>query len=164
MLSPVGAASGPSRSGNTSATVRPLARGTHGRPRRAVEAERNIVDEYLAVDLPQVDRRFPAPTEGVEGGHWGVAVDPRSRAKWLRVPAGTQTKGNPWAAATWATTAWEPSPPAIPSESRASVDRGLGELAQVVTGAEHDGLDPSATGFLDQIEPAHLSASRRGVH
>src|SRR5271165_7251178 len=42
---------------------------------------------------------------------------PRSSAKWLRVPAGTHTNAIPCAAAAAATTASDPSPPAIPSAS-----------------------------------------------
>jgi len=38
-------------------------------------------------------------------------------ARWLRVPAGTHTNPTPLAAATPATSAWEPSPPAIPITS-----------------------------------------------
>ena len=45
---------------------------------------------------------------------------PTSSAKWLRVPAGMQTKGSPCAAATAATAASDPSPPAIPSASAPS--------------------------------------------
>jgi hypothetical protein len=42
---------------------------------------------------------------------------PRSRAKWLRVPAGTQTNATSCRRATSATRACEPSPPAIPITS-----------------------------------------------
>ena len=39
---------------------------------------------------------------------------PRSSAKWFRVPAGMHTYGSSWRIATSATSAWEPSPPAMP--------------------------------------------------
>ena len=44
-------------------------------------------------------------------------LSPRSRAKWLRVPAETQTNGRSCSTAIEATSAWEPSPPAIPRQS-----------------------------------------------
>ena len=42
---------------------------------------------------------------------------PRSRARWLRVPAGMHTNGTPCSPAMPATSACEPSPPAIPTAS-----------------------------------------------
>ena len=42
---------------------------------------------------------------------------PRSSAKWFRVPAGMHTNGTPCSEATPATSAWEPSPPAMPITS-----------------------------------------------
>ena len=45
---------------------------------------------------------------------------PRSRAKWLRVPAGTQTNGRSCASAAAATVASDPSPPATASASAPS--------------------------------------------
>ena len=45
---------------------------------------------------------------------------PRSRAKWLRVPAGTQTNGRSCASAAAATVASDPSPPATAKRVRAA--------------------------------------------
>ena len=83
-----------------------------------VDAQRDVVHEYLAVDLSQVDDRFVCGSEGIQRLPTGSSRSiPKSRARWLRVPAGTQTNASPCSAATSATTAWDPSPPAIPKAS-----------------------------------------------
>ena len=85
-------------------------------------------------------------------------------ARWLRVPAGTQTNPRSWAAATPATSAWEPSPPAMPSTSAPPGDGPLGKLAQVVARTEHDRFNAAAARLLDQVESFDLAATGSGVH
>ena len=61
----------------------------------------------------------------------------------MRVPAGMQTWATSRRAATVATSACEPSPPAIPITCAPRVDGALGELEQVVAGLQDDRLDTS---------------------
>ena len=89
---------------------------------------------------------------------------PRSRAKWLRVPAGTQTRGTSAAIATLATSACEPSPPAMPITSAPRSIALLRELEQVVPGLEDHRLDAAAAALLDQREPLRLPAAGPRVH
>src|SRR5450759_2505917 len=111
---------------------------------------------------------------------------PRSRAKWLRVPTGTQTKGSPCRDATAATTAIDPVPPATPSTpapsatsasatSPRSPPGGDGSMAVVAAVASRHGLPfvcvPVGTRNhfaldlgLDPNDLAHaMTAFRRGV-
>ena len=81
---------------------------------------------------------------------------PRSRAKWLRVPAGTHAKGSPCAAAAPATTAMEPSPPAIPS---ASAPR----LTASATSAARSWPGSSTTGSMPRSRARRASDSRTAV-
>ena len=85
-----------------------------------VGAERDVVDERLTADLAQVDPQFDRVCEGVQAGGRVRPVQPRSSAKWLRVPAVITRNGRPCSAATPATSAWVPSPPATPSRSAPS--------------------------------------------
>lgn len=69
---------------------------------------------------PRSTRRSTASPKASSAAAGSSRSSPRSRAKWVRVPAGTQTKGSPCRRATSATTAWQPSPPATPSTSAPS--------------------------------------------
>ena len=90
-----------------------------------VEAERDIVDEDPTVDLGEVHPTLTPSTNASSAPTTSSRSTPRSSAKWLRVPAGTHAYGSPSSAATLATTACEPSPPAIarPSAPRSTAPR-----------------------------------------
>ena len=66
---------------------------------------------------PRSTRRSPPSTNASRAPTTSSRSTPRSSAKWLRVPAGTHAYGSPNSAATAATIACEPSPPAIASPS-----------------------------------------------
>ncbi len=85
-------------------------------------------------------------------------------ARWLRVPAGTQTNPTSWAAATPATRAWEPSPPAMPMHVGTAGDGLLGQLEQVVARGQDHRFDAAPPRLLDQVEAFDLAATRPGVH
>src|SRR4051812_17738955 len=72
----------------------------------------------------RVSRPAPKASRAASGSH---RSRPASRAKWLRVPKGTQTNAAPASIAAAATGASDPSPPAIPTmsapERRASARR-----------------------------------------
>src|SRR5919109_3167264 len=76
---------------------------------------------------PTSIRRSTASSKAASAASGSSTSRPASRAKWLRVPQGTQTKGRSRSIATAATTPSEPSPPATPrasaSASRASSAR-----------------------------------------
>ena len=61
--------------------------------------------------------RSPPSTNASRAPTTSSRSTPRSSAKWLRVPAGMHAYGRPRSAAIAATTACEPSPPAIASAS-----------------------------------------------
>ena len=110
--------------------------------RVAVDPQRDVVEEQAAVHLGHVDPALDAVGERVERSRPGRARStPTSSAKWLRVPAGTQTNGSPCAAAAAATTASDPSPPAMPSASAPAATASSASAARLSRG-EDDRLDP----------------------
>jgi hypothetical protein len=50
-------------------------------------------DEHPVADRREVDPPLHRIAVGGQGRRHSARSSPRSRAKWLRVPAGTQTKG-----------------------------------------------------------------------
>ena len=82
-----------------------------------VEPERDVVDEHPAVDLCQVHGPLATVDERVEGADDVVAVHSKVEREMVAVPAGTHAYGSPCSAASAATIACEPSPPAIASPS-----------------------------------------------
>ena len=84
----------------------------------AVDAQRNVIEERRGRSRrPGRSRPSSASVNASSAPTSSFGSTPRSRAKWLRVPAGTHTNGSPCAVATDATTASDPSPPAMPSTS-----------------------------------------------
>ena len=61
--------------------------------------------------------RSRSPVKASRAPTTSARSSPRSSARWFRVPAGMQTYGRPCSIATSATSAWEPSPPAMPITS-----------------------------------------------
>ena len=88
---------------------------------------------------------------------------PRSRAKWLRVPAGTQTKGRPCADATAATTAIEPSPPATPSASAPRSTASVTKAARSWPGWRMTGSIPSSRARRSSDSRVAVPPPERGL-
>ena len=80
----------------------------------------------------------------------------------MRVPAGTQTWATSRRAATVATSACEPSPPAIPMTSAPRAMALLGELEQIIAGLQHDRLDAPPPRLAGEVEALGLAAARPG--
>ena len=91
---------------------------------------------------------------------------PRSRAKWLRVPAEMTSSGMSCWAAMPATSAWVPSPPATPSRSAPSATALRASSSDVDDpGALEQGdLGPEGLGLLLEPELGHLPAPGPRVH
>ena len=149
--------------------------------RLGVKAERDVVDEHPAVDLARSTRRSPPSTNASRAPTTSSRSTPRSSAKWLRVPAGTHAYGSPNSAATAATIACEPSPPAIasPSAPRSTASRtstsrsspafssigSMPRFARLLSERETLRLPPAGARIEEQhrigAEPGH-SADPRG--
>ena len=82
-----------------------------------VDAERHVVDEHAAIDLSQVDAPLDRRTEGVERAHDVIAVEAQIEREVVARASGHHDVRDARRAATDATKACDPSPPAIPITS-----------------------------------------------
>ena len=85
--------------------------------RVSVDPQRGVVEECAPVHLCHVDLALDPVGERVESADHVVPVHPHVEREVVARLAGTHTNGMPCAAATAATTASDPAPPAIPSAS-----------------------------------------------
>ncbi len=130
-----------------------------------VHAHRRVVHEDAAVDLGEVDhagRRRRRRRRGHRPRRRGPC--PRSRAKWLRVPAGITTIGMPCRLATEATSACEPSPPAMPMTSAPRATASSASASRSEPCVEHDRLDAALAAEPLELEPLRLPAAGPRVH
>ena len=120
---------GPSRSGSMSGPRLELGVAVGlGLDDLRIDAQRRIVDERAVVHARKVESRGSTPSVNASSApRTSSRSRPRSSAKWFRVPAGMQTWATSRRAATVATSACEPSPPAIPMTC-APRATALGEL------------------------------------
>ena len=99
----------------------------------AVDAERHVVEKRATVHLADVDRAFDRLGERIEGANEIVRRHTRDRGRsGFASPPETQTSGSPWAQAADATTASDPSPPAIPRASAPSATASSTSAAEVI--------------------------------
>ena len=88
---------------------------------------------------------------------------PRSRAKWLRVPAGRQMNGRSCSAAAAATVASEPSPPAMPSASAPLSTAIAVSVARSSVGPSTTGSTPRSRARSARAARAALPSPDRGL-
>ena len=79
-------------------------------------------------------------------------------------PAGMTTKGMPCRLAIDATSASEPSPPAMPSRPAPPRHRILGQLTQVVARIQNDWFNASLPTQIGEPKPLGLAATGPEVH
>jgi hypothetical protein len=85
--------------------------------RIAVDAERDVLRNVRPFTSAMSIWRSTPSVNASSAPVTSRRSTPTSSAKWLRVPAGTHTKGIPYATAVATMIASDPSPPAIPSAS-----------------------------------------------
>ena len=129
-------------------------RGTLALDGLGVEPERDVVDEDASVDLGEVDAALAAVDERVERADDVVAVDAEVEREVVARARGHARVGEPRSAATAATIACEPSPPAIASASAPRVDRVADELSRSSRG-------PSSIGSIPRARASSGSGSAR---
>ena len=93
-----------------------------------------------------------------------VAVETQIQREMVAVPAGTTMRGMPCLLATDATSAWEPSPPAIPSTSAPRATASSASWRRSSLWAQHDGPDVALPAQVDQPEAFGLPATGPEVH
>ncbi len=125
----------------------------------AVDPERHVVEEEAAVHLAYVDPALDAVGEGVQRADEVPRSTPTSSAKWLRVPAGTQTNGSSCVSAAAAATASDPSPPATPSASAPSATAWSTSDGRSSPGREDDHVDAALACPLGEAGAGCLAAA-----
>ena len=88
---------------------------------------------------------------------------PRSRAKWFLVPAGTRRKGRSRSAATPATSAMDPSPPATPRRSAPSSAACLASSRRLLPGSIVTTVAPARCACLARSSRAAFPRPERGL-
>ena len=172
------APSGPVKCRSNGVGVGPEQLGEHRRGRLAlgvavlgrlddlgVDAERHVVDEDPAADLGQVDaaarprrrtrraRRRRRRGRGRGRGRSGSGCRP-----------GCRRAGRPARMATEATSAWEPSPPAMPITSAPRSMASWASSSRSSPGWSTTGSMPRGPALVDQAEPLGLPAAGLQVH
>ena len=116
-----------------------------------VHAQRGVVDEHALVDAGEVDPPLEPVAERVRRADDVVAVGAGvEREVVARARRYAHVGHTRRAAALVATSACDPSPPAIPITCEPPA--ALGQLRQVVPGFQHDRLDAAAFGLGDEVE------------
>ncbi len=129
-----------------------------------VQPHAGVVDEHSAIDPGQVDPAFHAVEKGVEGPDHVLPIQPQVEGEVVagagryadvrNVPLGRQRSHQRLGA--------------VPSRHSydvcASVEDVEGQTGQVVSGPQHDGLDPPGQTLVDQVESLRLPSPRPGIH
>ena len=113
---------------------------------------------------PRSTRRSVALPKASSAAVTSARSSPRSRARWLRVPAGTHTNGTVVPAGDVGDQGLRPVAPGHPDHVGARGDGLLGERREVVTALQDHRLDPPPPGLVLQVEPGDLPTARPGVH
>ena len=124
-----------------------------------VETERDVVDEDAAVDLGEVDAALAAVDEGVEGADDVVAVDAEIEREVVAGAGRDAGVRQVASAATAATIACEPSPPAIASPSAPSATAPRTSSRGRSPSSSSIGSMPRLAGLVGEVEALGLAAA-----
>jgi hypothetical protein len=121
-----------------------------------IDPERDVVDEHAPVDLREVDGALATVDERIECSDDLVAVDAEVEREVVARAGGMHAYGSARSAASAATIACEPSPPAIAS---ASAPRAM--ASRTSCSRSHGG--PSSIGSMPRANAARDAASARSI-
>ena len=116
------------------------------------EAERSHIEEWLAIDEPEIDPPRPARRDDAGGGV-EVRRDPRVRARSFAVPIGRMPSGRPLSITPSAAALMVPSPP--------PTDDAVDLLA--LLDDERRQLLPAAAVPVDGFDPVRFQRVRRAA-
>ena len=158
------AALGPSTSSPSRAACGPSRRGTSAaeRPRRRSRGETLLRKRRPFTSATSIRRSTPSVNASSDPIRSPRSM-PRSSAKWLRVPAGTQTKGSPCGTAAVATTARRSVARGDPEHVHAARHSLVDQRCQVVVSAQNDHLDAALARPLGEVDARRLAATGLGL-
>ena len=129
----------------------------------AVDPERDVVEEEAAVHLRDVDPALDAVGERVERAEQVVAIDAEVEREVVARAGGHADEREPCATAAAATTASDPSPPAMPSASAPRATASATSVGKIVVRAQDDHLDSALARPLGEAGTRSLAAARPRV-